>query len=122
MRCSSHGEGCIRQQPGGVVRCSFAQSMPEDGVLIEGDQKKSSRLVYRAPDGEIFVVPNIWYNQPIAWRIDHLKWLIERARSRARFLRATDKSLQLAKELEEQAIRLEGELAELSQLGERRSA
>jgi hypothetical protein len=41
--------------------------------------KRSSCLVYRLLDtGEEVQVPNIWYNQPVEWRIRAMRWYIER--------------------------------------------
>jgi hypothetical protein len=115
MICRSHGTlGCFREQPDGVIRCSFDQSKPDGGVLIEGDNKTRT-LTYRAPDGEIFVVPNVGYNQPLAWRIRTMQWQIERCRERAKGLAAqpSETSQSLSKDMEGQAVRLEAKLAEM---------
>lgn len=66
--CPAHGLlGCRRLQPYGAIRCSFSQSKPKGGLLIEGTIR-TPQLVYQAPDGEIVVVPNTHYNQPPSWR------------------------------------------------------
>src|SRR3546814_5907167 len=68
-------------------REGFRQSLGdrEGWVLDEGD-KVSGALVYRKGD-EVAVVPNIWYNQPVEWRIEAMLWQAERARNSAERLR-----------------------------------
>lgn len=48
------------------------QWAPGGAYLIAGDEF-TANLVYRAEDGRTIVVPNIWYNQPSAWR-RYAKW------------------------------------------------
>src|SRR3546814_18170025 len=64
-------------------REGFRQSLGdrEGWVLDEGD-KVSGALVYRKGE-EVAVVPNIWYNQPVEWRIEAMIWPAERARNSA---------------------------------------
>lgn len=60
----------------------FRQSLgdPIGWRLVEGD-KTTGTLRYQKGE-EIAVVPNIWYNQPVVWRIQAMLWNADRARER----------------------------------------
>ena len=115
MVCPAHGTlGCHQQQPDGTTRCSFAQSKPDGSVLVDGDNR-SRKLVYRAPDGEIFAVPNVRYNQPIAWQTESTRWYAAQCRERAAVLRSHgDKLMRMtADEMEAQATKLDSMASEM---------
>lgn len=69
----SHNHIPAYQRPG------FRQSLgdPEGWILDEEDSRGGS-LTYRKGD-EIAVVPSIWYNQPVAWRVKAMLYYAERA-------------------------------------------
>lgn len=81
-----------------VLSCAdprFCQCIPhEDVTLIEGNSR-SSDLRYRdnRNDAE-YVVPNIWYNQPIEWQIEYHRFHSGRFRERIAILSATMTSRQ----------------------------
>lgn len=55
---------------------TFLQALPPEGEfrLLSGD-KKSGELFYRDEiTGEHFRVPSVWYNQPVAWRIEAMEF------------------------------------------------
>lgn len=92
--CSAHGTTpCLREVDGEIV-CVFDQTKPENGVLVgppgvlvEPRDRHAWHLVYRRPDGSEVVVPNGGDNQPVAWRIEAMRWEAERCRRRAEFHR-----------------------------------
>lgn len=102
-------------------REGFRQSLGdrEGWVLDEGD-KVSGALVYRKGD-EVAVVPNIWYNQPVEWRIEAMLWQAERARNSAERLRKDpflkDYDRHKIKDHERTASRLEALAAEMQTTG-----
>ena len=68
---------------------NFMQSLPKNGawVLVDGNYK-SGQLLYRdSVTGAEALVPSIWYNQPVAWRIDMAIYRAERAEASAARLR-----------------------------------
>lgn len=69
-------------------REGFRQSLgdPTGWTLNETDQQFGA-LVYRRGD-EVAVVPNVPYNQPVAWRIKEARWQAERQRERVATLKA----------------------------------
>jgi hypothetical protein len=49
----------------------------------------SNNLVYHFTDtDEIAIVPNIWYNQPVEWRIEFFRWDIKRRQDHVNRLEA----------------------------------
>lgn len=59
---------------------SFDRSRPHElldvrTAAMRRQNKWPGSLVYRLTDtNEDIIVPNIWYNQPVAWRVAHLRW------------------------------------------------
>lgn len=110
---------CWREVNGEVV-CAFDQSRPKDGVLVgppevltEPRDRFARVLVYRRPDGTEVVVPNAHYNQPVAWRVEHLRWQAEQCRKRAHYHQTRTGAERLAVEMTEQAEQLEKQAREL---------
>jgi hypothetical protein len=118
--CPAHGTTpCLREVSGDVV-CVFDQSKPEDGVLVGPPgvlddprvQRGSWHLVYRRPDGSEVVVPNGAGNQPLPWRIEHMRWQVERCHERAKYNRERG-DMQMAGDMLAQADRLESKIREM---------
>ncbi len=110
---------CWREVNGEVV-CAFDQSKPKDGVLVgppevltEPRDRHARILVYRRPDGAEVVVPNVHYNQPMAWRVEHLRWQAEQCRKRAHYHQTRTGAEKLAAEMTEQAELLERRAREM---------
>jgi hypothetical protein len=63
----------------------FAQTLPDDRAwTLMTPSNKVMDLLYRDDTtGEEVLVPSIWYNQPVAWRIQYLRNCAERSRRRA---------------------------------------
>lgn len=119
---SCHGTIPCWREVNGRVECVFDQSKPDDGVLVgppevltEPRDKHARFLVYRRPNGTEVVVPNGQGNQPIPWRVEHLRWEAERCRRRAAFHRTQPSTTAkfLAVEMTEQAEQLERAAREL---------
>jgi len=56
-------------------------------ALVQGNAR-SGELLWRNPEtAEEFLVPNIWYNQPVEWRIRAMKEQYENSRRRAAKIR-----------------------------------
>ncbi len=53
------------------MKPSFAQAVPSDRPfrMVEGTIR-TGLLVYEDTTGQRVSVPNIWYNQPVEWRIN----------------------------------------------------
>jgi len=85
--------------------------------LVQGNSKNGELLWRNTETAEEFLVPNVWYNQPVEWRIQHMKYEYECSRRRAakirelkldkywesnseRILEAGDRSLVLAEKME----------------------
>jgi hypothetical protein len=98
----------------------FTQSLPEgrQWQLVEGDLR-SGQLLYRDLSGAEALVPSVWYNQPVAWRVDAMRWYAERSRECARRQRAMAFrwSAADAKTFDEQAARLDGLADEMERTG-----
>lgn len=102
------------------LREGFRQCLGDpDGWTLQSESQ-SGCLVYRRGD-ETAVVPNIWYNQPVAWRIKAMEFAAERARERAAALRADPFPKAWAaddiRRQEEQARRLDGLAREMARTG-----
>lgn len=88
----------------------FQQSVPKNGSweLTAGD-KRSSHLQY-GNGSETLLVPNIWYNQPVQWRIEAMHFYAARFREGAQALRkfpANSRNLERAAFNDRQARRLD---------------
>ena len=99
---------------------TFMQSLPDHGpwTLIQGD-KRSGQLVYRDDKGTEVMVPSIWYNQPISWRIDYFRFCAQRAlENAARMLASKDRWAKTrAKEFRAQAKQLERDAKTMERTG-----
>lgn len=55
-----------------ALKQSLDRTRPFD--LVSGSIR-THQLCYRYTDtNELVRVPNVWYNQPVAWRIDYIEW------------------------------------------------
>lgn len=55
--------------------------------LVAGDKFTGILLWLDTKSGEEFLVPSLWYNQPVEWRIEAMKFQAERSRENARKIR-----------------------------------
>lgn len=100
---------------------TFYQSLPEGRTwTLLTDDKKVGQLVYRDQDGEEALVPSIWYNQPIQWRIDYFRFCVQRDRRlAANWLTSKDTwGPRQAADLNKQADRLADQIAEMERTGQ----
>lgn len=74
-----------------MIAPAFMQALPPgDWEMIAGD-KQSGQLRYRSREtGAEVLVPSVWYNQPISWRVDYFRYCSERARDGAKRLRVSN--------------------------------
>lgn len=75
-----------------IIPCKdarFCQGINRDRELelVDGNSFTPLLLWLDLETGEEFLVPNIWYNQSVAWRIRSMEFNAERARERARQIR-----------------------------------
>lgn len=71
--------------------CRFHQSLPlpvEDLVLLQGSKRTNNLLYQDNTTDKQYLVPNIWYNQPVDWRIEAIQWSADRAADKAAVIRA----------------------------------
>lgn len=98
MHIEMNNNGGFVPTPGSTQHCA-AYSMPNyhqsldrtrPSVLLDirtdAMRKKNKwpgNLVYEFTDnGEQVIVPNCWYNQPVAWRAEHMRWEAKRRREK----------------------------------------
>lgn len=69
--------------------CRFTQCVDRDQplLLVQGNKKTGTILWRNTTTGEEFLTPNIWYNQPVEWRIEAMNFESEQARKIALKLR-----------------------------------
>lgn len=76
------------------LKACFAQQPPVGAKLLRRrrscqrgkDDKWFADLQYIAPDGSLWSVPNVWYNQPYACRLDYLRGCVTREHKREKFI------------------------------------
>lgn len=100
---------------------NFKQAKPKNIVwtLVEGD-KRSGQLRYKS-DTETIVVPNIWYNQPVEWRIEIMRFYADCNREGARRLRkfpTNERNLERAAFNDQKARELDDLAARMAATGE----
>jgi hypothetical protein len=68
-------------------RPNFHQALPSDRnwTLLTDDGKRAGQLEYADDEGVRIIVPNIWYNQPVAWRIEFYLFCIVQSEARLDF-------------------------------------
>ena len=103
-------------------REGFRQSLgPREGWVLDETDKVFGALVYRKGD-DVAVVPDIWYNQPVEWRIKAMLWQAERSRARADKMRndpfLKDYDRHRIEDAEKTAVRLEELAAKMQATGE----
>jgi hypothetical protein len=102
------------------MRPDFMQSIPEGNWTLLNPDKRSGQLSYRndATGAEI-LVPSIWYNQPVSWRVDYFRFCAERGRECARRLRSMKDVYRLsdADRMDIDACRLDKAADEMEQTG-----
>ena len=69
----------------------FAQNIPDrdNWVLVRSDIHSGSLIYQHGETSQRICVPNIWYNQPVAWRVDSMRFYAQRAAECAERTRAS---------------------------------
>lgn len=59
----------------------FAQQLPHKNFeLVEGNIR-SGQILYRDTNtGQEYIVPNVWYNQPLTWQLKAARFYAERTK------------------------------------------
>jgi hypothetical protein len=97
----------------------FTQALPDGAWTLVTDDIKAPQLLYRDEGGNEALVPSIWYNQPVSWRVRSFRYYAEQNRSCAkRWLTSKDPwAPRQADDLNKQADRLEALAAEMETTG-----
>lgn len=67
---------------------TFKQTLPDGDWVLDLASRASGQLIYvEKVTGRTVLVPNVWYNQPVEWRIEVMRFYAERSAGNAFKLR-----------------------------------
>ena len=57
---------------------TFQQNLPDNPKLVKGDKLSGQLLYENTVTGLRYLVPNVWYNQPVERRVDAMRFYAKR--------------------------------------------